>query len=109
VTAFHKDYKMTEPANTDSRTLLRAAEIGREAGLHYVYAGNLPGSVDEYEHTYCPNCNEMLVERSGYVILSYRLTGAGTCPRCGTKVPGVWPQDPAETRLHGYGMPMPVI
>src|SRR5207245_3724428 len=43
VTAFHKDYKMTDPENTRPETLMRAAEIGRKAGLHYVYAGNLPG------------------------------------------------------------------
>ena len=108
VTAFHKDYKMTEPANTDSRTLLRAADIGGEAGLHYVYAGNLPRSVDQYEHTYCSNCSELLIERSGYVIHNYRLTATGACPRCGTKMPGIWPQDPSSVRLNGYGMPFPV-
>ncbi len=108
VTAFHKDYKMIDPANTDARTLLRAAEIGREAGLHFVYAGNMPGSVDEYEHTQCPHCNELLIERSGYVILDYRLTASGTCPRCGTKLPGLWTTDPSAVRLHGYGMPVPV-
>jgi pyruvate formate lyase activating enzyme len=108
VTAFHKDYKMTDPDNTDGLTLVRAAEIGREAGLHYVYAGNLPGRVDEYEHTYCPNCNEVLIRRSGYVILEYRLTAAGCCPRCGTQVPGLWPQAPSSVRLNGYGTPIPV-
>ncbi len=108
VTAFHKDYKMTDPDNTDARTLLRAAEIGREAGLRYVYAGNLPGEVDEYEHTYCSGCSELLIERIGYIILDYRLTASGACPRCGTKVPGLWPQDPSKVQLHGYGMPVPV-
>ena len=108
VTAFHKDYKMTDPDNTDGRTLVRAAEIGREAGLHYVYAGNLPGRVDEYEHTYCPNCNEVLIRRSGYVIREYRLTPAGCCPRCGTQVPGLWPQASSSVRLNGYGVPIPV-
>jgi hypothetical protein len=57
VTAFHKDYKMTAPDNTSAQTLLRAADIGREAGLHYVYAGNIRGRVGEYENTFCPNCN----------------------------------------------------
>jgi pyruvate formate lyase activating enzyme len=108
VTAFHKDYKMTDPDNTDGRTLVRAAEIGRESGLHYVYAGNLPGRVDEYEHTYCPKCNEVLIRRSGYVIREYRLTAAGCCPRCGTNVPGLWPQAPSSVRLNGYGVPIPV-
>jgi pyruvate formate lyase activating enzyme len=108
VTAFHKDYKMTDPDNTDARTLLRAAEIGREAGLRYVYAGNLPSRVDEYEHTYCPGCNELLIRRSGYVIREYRLTAAGCCPRCGTKLPGLWPQDPASVHLNGRGFPIPM-
>ncbi len=108
VTAFHKDYKMTDPANTDTRTLLRAAEIGREAGLRYVYAGNLPDRVDEYENTVCPNCSTTLIQRSGYVILDYRLTAAGACPKCGTKVPGVWPQNPTNVHLNGYGIPIPV-
>lgn len=109
VTAFHKDYKMTDPANTDTATLLRAAEIGREAGLRYVYAGNLPGRVGEYEDTFCANCNEALIRRSGYVIDEYHLTAAGACPRCGTKLPGLWPSDPANVQLNGYGLPMPVF
>ena len=90
VTAFHSDYKMQDTENTPAGTLLRAAEIGREAGLHYVYAGNLPGRVDEYEHTFCPKCNTDLVKRSGYSIREYHLTEQGTCPKCGTAVAGVW-------------------
>ncbi|MBI2757634.1 MAG: AmmeMemoRadiSam system radical SAM enzyme [Chloroflexi bacterium] len=108
VTAFHKDYKMTQTDNTPARTLLRAAEIGREAGLRYVYAGNLPGRVGEYEDTFCPTCNEVLIKRSGYVILEYRLTASGSCPRCGIKIPGVWPQNPSSVHLNGYGTPIPV-
>jgi pyruvate formate lyase activating enzyme len=108
VTAFHKDYKMTDPDNTDVRTLLRAAEIGREAGLRYVYAGNLPGHVDEYENTYCSSCGQLLIRRSGYVIHEYRLTAAGACPACKTQLPGIWPSDPSGVRLNGYGMPVPV-
>lgn len=105
VTAFHKDYKMTEPDNTPTRTLLRAAEIGREAGLRYVYAGNLPGRVEEYEHTLCPSCNDVLIKRAGYVILEYRLTASGSCPRCGTHVPGIWPEDASKVQLNGIGAP----
>lgn len=108
VTAFHKDYKMTDADNTDAKTLLRAAEIGREAGLRYVYAGNLPSRVGEYEDTFCPHCNELAVKRVGYVILEYRLTADGSCPRCGTKIPGVWPGDPQSVHLNGIGMPIPV-
>jgi pyruvate formate lyase activating enzyme len=90
VTAFHPDYKMTDPDPTPARTLVRAAEIGREAGLHFVYAGNLPGRVEEYENTYCTNCNELLIERSGYYINKYLLTEEGTCPKCHTPLAGVW-------------------
>ncbi len=90
VTAFHKDYRMTDPENTGPRTLLRAAELGRREGLRYVYAGNLPGMVGEYENTFCPNCRTLLVARRGYTILEYRVTREGGCPACGAKVPGVW-------------------
>jgi pyruvate formate lyase activating enzyme len=108
VTAFHKDYKMTEPANTDSNTLLRAAEIGREAGLHYVYAGNIPGNVGEYEDTHCPACSHTLVRRRGYVIHEYQITAKGTCPKCGETIPGIWPKDPATVQKNGFGHPLPV-
>jgi pyruvate formate lyase activating enzyme len=90
VTAFHSDYKMGNTDNTPAQTLLRAAEIGREAGLHYVYAGNLPGRVEEYETTFCPKCNTALVKRTGYVIREVDVTHQGTCPKCGTVIPGVW-------------------
>ncbi len=108
VTAFHKDYKMTDPDNTDAKTLQRAAEIGREAGLRFVYAGNLPGRVGEYEDTHCPNCNRVLISRRGYIIRGYHITGQGTCPHCGTKIPGLWPSDPAQVHLNGFGLPIAV-
>jgi pyruvate formate lyase activating enzyme len=108
VTAFHKDYKMTDPEDTDARTLQRAADIGREAGLHYVYAGNLPGHVGEYEDTTCPSCNAALVKRRGYVIHEYHITAQGTCPKCGTKIAGVWPENPSSVQLNGFGLPLPV-
>ena len=106
VTAFHKDYKMTDPANTDAQTLIRAAEIGREAGLHYVYAGNLPGTVGEYEDTLCPQCSYRLVKRRGYVIKEYHITGEGKCPKCGEKVAGVWTDDPGAVTIDGRGYPV---
>jgi len=108
VTAFHKDYKMTDHDNTDARTLLRAAEIGREAGLRFVYAGNLTGRVEEYEDTFCPHCNHRLIQRTGYVLHKYDITGEGTCPKCKANIPGVWPKDPSTVVLNGLGMPLPV-
>jgi pyruvate formate lyase activating enzyme len=89
-TAFHKDYKMTDPANTQPRDLARAAAIGHAAGLRFIYAGNLPGQVGDLENTHCPQCHELLIERFGYHILDYRLTSKGTCPRCDAAMPGRW-------------------
>ena len=91
VTAFHQDYKMREAANTSARVLVRAAEIGYAEGLHYVYAGNLPGRTANYENTCCPQCHATLVERSGFHIRAYHLTPAGECPQCHTRIPGIWP------------------
>ncbi len=90
VTAFHKDYKMTDPENTSAETLVRAAEIGKKVGLHYIYAGNLPGEVGDLENTRCANCSELLIERYGYLIKRYYLTPNGCCPSCGSSVPGRW-------------------
>jgi pyruvate formate lyase activating enzyme len=99
VTAFHKNYRMTAPENTTVDTLIRAAEIGQEAGLRYVYAGNLPGRADPYEDTTCPTCQQSLIRRYGFVILDYKLTGQGTCPNCGTAIPGIWPETADEVKL----------
>ena len=91
VTAFHPDYKMTGHGYTTAATLLRAARIGQDAGLRFVYAGNLPGRVGLYEHTFCPKCGALLVERSGYDIRRNRLAQTGgNCPECGAPVPGIW-------------------
>ncbi len=90
VTAFHQDYKMTENANTTAAQLIRACEIGREAGLRYVYAGNLPGKVGRWENTYCHACDELLVERYGYLIRQMKVTPAGQCAKCRTAIPGIW-------------------
>src|SRR5499427_678015 len=90
VTAFHADYKMTDPPNTTAEMLLAAAEIGRASGLRYVYAGNLPGSVGDLEDTRCASCHELLIARYGYHIRDYRITPDGRCPACGARVPGRW-------------------
>jgi pyruvate formate lyase activating enzyme len=90
VTAFHGDYKMTDPENTTAQMLLSAADIGRANGLRYVYAGNLPGSVGDLEDTRCASCHELLVSRYGYHIREYRLTADGRCPSCASPAPGRW-------------------
>jgi pyruvate formate lyase activating enzyme len=90
VTAFHKDYRMTDPADTTPEMLLRAADIGKRAGLRYVYAGNQPARVGDLENTRCPSCHALLVERLGYLIRGYHLTADGRCPSCGLQIPGRW-------------------
>ena len=90
VTAFHKDYRMSDPDNTTPEMLIAAAEAGRRNGLRYVYAGNAPGRVGDLENTRCHECRALLVERDGYHVLQYRLTPSGGCPECGTSIPGRW-------------------
>jgi pyruvate formate lyase activating enzyme len=90
VTAYHPDYKMLDAPATPSSTLQRAAEIGQEAGLHYVYAGNLPGKVGSLEDTYCPRCAKALIKRRGYLIQENNIGPDGKCPECGTFIAGIW-------------------
>jgi pyruvate formate lyase activating enzyme len=101
VTAFHPNYKMTATPATTARQVMRAAEIGAEAGLHFVYAGNLPGRVGPWENTWCPQCHTALIERAGYLVQEYRITGEGQCPKCRTTVPGLWPRDGAAAAPRG--------
>lgn len=90
VTAFHGEYRMSEVCNTPASSLIRAAAIGRGEGLRFVYAGNMPGAAGGLENTFCPDCNSLLVERSGYRIVRYRLEEGGKCPGCGAMIPGRW-------------------
>jgi pyruvate formate lyase activating enzyme len=93
VTAFHPDYKMDESAGytygTPAETLLRAYEIGKEAGLWFVYAGNLPGRVGDREDTYCPSCGAVAVCRRGFTILSNTMN-KDRCSNCGQRISGYW-------------------
>jgi pyruvate formate lyase activating enzyme len=90
VTAFHEDYRFRDMGNTTAETLIRACEIGAEEGLDFVYAGNLPGRVGRWEHTWCPACGALLVERRGYHILRDRIAAGGRCPDCDTAIPGIF-------------------
>ena len=91
VTAFHQDYKLKEAPNTTATQLIRAAEIGTAEGLRFVYAGNAPGRVGDWEQTRCPKCRLALIDRLGFLVRDYRLTPQGQCPGCGTALPGLWP------------------
>ncbi|MGA2260616.1 MAG: AmmeMemoRadiSam system radical SAM enzyme [Acidobacteriota bacterium] len=90
VTAYHRDYKMTDSRDTSASDLLWAADMGKRAGLRYVYAGNLPGRLKSLENTYCPDCGTLLVERQGYRISQCLLGNANTCPSCSRSIPGKW-------------------
>ena len=90
VSAFYPTYKHLNAERTPADTIQRAAEIGQEAGLRHVYAGNLPGRVGSLENTYCPHCQTLLIERTGYSVRSNCITAEGTCPQCGEAIAGVW-------------------
>jgi pyruvate formate lyase activating enzyme len=90
VTAYHRDYKMTNAQDTTPRELMKAVEIGKKSGLRYVYAGNLPGRAENFENTYCPGCGELLVERYGYRILKLHMSADGLCSSCHQRIPGRW-------------------
>jgi pyruvate formate lyase activating enzyme len=90
VSAFHPDYKMTAPRRTPAEMLEWAACIGREAGLRYVYAGNLPGAAGELENTFCAHCRTVLVERRGFEVIQNRIASNGKCPKCDLSIPGFW-------------------
>ncbi len=104
VTAYHPDYNHDAPATTPD-LLQRAADVGQEAGLRYVYAGNLPGRVGSLEDTHCPHCSMVLVKRRGYTIHEYHVSADGKCSRCGEKIAGVWTDKPEQVNIGGWGMP----
>jgi pyruvate formate lyase activating enzyme len=91
ITAFHPDYKMTEGyRRTTAEDLLKIVQIATEAGLRYIYPGNLPGQVGEWENTRCHRCNATLIRRHGFVVKENRIGGDGKCPQCGTGISGIW-------------------
>ena len=85
ISRFHPQYKYIDSVPTPTETLERAEEIGRTAGLHYIYLGNVPGA--KSESTFCYKCGKMLIERIGYRIVSNKIEN-GCCPDCGTEIAG---------------------
>ncbi|SMC16953.1 pyruvate formate lyase activating enzyme [Desulfacinum hydrothermale DSM 13146] len=86
VTRFHPTYKLTDRRSTPVQTLQAARRTGREAGLHYVYTGNIPG--DEGENTLCPGCGVTVLRRFGFAMHNVGLR-RGHCTACGRKIEGV--------------------
>lgn len=82
---FHPDYKLNNLPWTPISTLERHAQIAKEEGLRYVYIGNVPGH--PLEHTYCPECGNVVIRRRGFEILEVNLTEDNRCRFCGNKIP----------------------
>ncbi len=105
VTAFHPDYKMTVGyRQTTTEDLMRIVEIGQQAGLKYIYAGNLPGRVGEWENTRCHGCGTTLIRRYSFMVKENRVGADGVCPQCKTAIPGIW----GKASGHGDGRIRPI-
>jgi pyruvate formate lyase activating enzyme len=86
ISRFHPMYKMLDRSPTSVKILQRAKKIGMDAGLRYVYTGNVPG--EPGEDTFCPHCGQLLVDRLGFQILKYQIEEQ-KCSKCGFPVDGV--------------------
>lgn len=82
--AFHPDYKLRDKRRTPLETMLMAYETAKKAGAEYVYLGNVRHG--EYENTFCPKCNTLLVERFGFSADVMNIMD-GKCKKCGTEIP----------------------
>ena len=89
VSRFYPAFQMIDLPPTPIETLRKARKIGLEAGLRYVYQGNVPG---EGENTHCSNCGESLIERYGYRVTKNKIEDS-RCPECGALMDGVWRQE----------------
>ena len=85
-TAFHPDYKMLNKSRTPGETLSMARVIGKQAGLHHVYTGNVHDPAGG--STYCANCDKLVIERDWYKLGNWHLTHLGECSFCGEKMAG---------------------
>jgi pyruvate formate lyase activating enzyme len=106
MTAFHPDYKMTEGyRQTRADDLMKIVEYGRQAGMKYMYPGNLPGQVGEWENTRCHHCSATVIRRWGFLVTENRVKPDGACPDCGKPLPGVW----GKSGGHGDGRVRPLL
>ncbi|MCY3413664.1 MAG: AmmeMemoRadiSam system radical SAM enzyme [Candidatus Heimdallarchaeota archaeon] len=97
LSAYHADYKM-QNRNTTMNDLEVAAEIGRKAGLKYIYAGNIYKG-NNYRDTRCHACGNTVVERRGFMVTKYSIVN-GSCPKCGEGIPGIWEDPPERKRFY---------
>jgi len=87
ISAFFPHYQFVDQPPTDTRILMKAYDIGKKAGLRYVYVGNVRD--DTHENTCCYKCGEMLIERRGFAVVGNRITDRSACPKCATVVDGI--------------------
>jgi len=85
ISAFHPDYKVQDKSYTPLETLQKAYNIGKEAGLNFIYMGN----IGKTNTTYCPNCHQALIERVGFSVVK-NILNVDSCPYCNEKIAGVW-------------------
>ena len=85
---FHPAHKLTHLPPTPTEILVAARDLARQAGLHYVYIGNVRG-VEGAETTFCPHCRRAVIERDVFFVSANQIN-AGACQSCGTKIAGVW-------------------
>ena len=85
ISRFQPNYNYLDSVPTPLETLERAEKIGKDAGLRYIYLGNVPGA--KSESTFCYNCGHTLIERRGYRIISNNIKDRA-CPKCGTAIAG---------------------
>jgi len=93
-TAFHPDWKMTDIGPTPPATLTRARNIARDAGLNFVYTGNVHDA--KGASTYCPHCGQLLIGRDWFVLGHWGLDEAGKCKQCGHRLPGLFEAKPGN-------------
>lgn len=87
ISRFHPAYKMMDRPSTPVSTIELAFNIGKEAGLDYVYPGNVPGH--PFESTYCPECKKKIISRTGFALQELNLQN-GACAFCSRQIPGFW-------------------
>ena len=106
MTAFHPDYKMTDGyRSTTVDDLLRIVEYGKQAGIRYMYPGNLPGQMGEWENTRCHHCDATLIRRYGFLVTENRMGADGLCPDCHKPIPGIF----GKSSGHGDGRVRPLV
>ena len=87
ISRFYPHYKMQDVAPTDTAVLKKAADIGKKAGIKYIYIGNVP--FNDYESTACAECKKMVIQRAGFSVMELNME-KDKCAYCKAKIPGVF-------------------